>query len=149
MTNRNIITKDDVPQIEELLKKGVIKAEVNVQLSADDFLNRLMKYVPVEIIGVYTVIEVNLKSLVNPQNERSWLMGLFIFGLVATFFYVKFYLKVVRYTQIFMTVLAFAVWVFSIGGWFTTLDFWKAGWGIIASVIYLFVVKIMRLDPLP
>jgi len=152
MRNRNIITKGDVLQSDDSLRTGVIRekamTERIAQPAADDYLDRLMKYVPVEIVGIYTIIEVNLKSLIIDANLGTWLLGLLIFGLIATFFYVRFYLKIVRWVQVLLTDLGFAVWVFTIGGWFDTLDFWKAEWGIIATVIYLLITKIVKLEPM-
>lgn len=152
MKNRNIITKQDLLKTEALLKSGDINAKAMADKialpTADDYIDRLMKFVPVEIVGLYTIIEVNLKSLFEGQYFGPWLLGLLIFGLIATFFYVRFYLKIVRWTQILITELGFTVWVFTIGGWFDTLNFWKAEWGIIAAVIYLFIVKVIKLEPI-
>jgi hypothetical protein len=152
MKNRNIITKHDLLKAKEHPGNEPLDARAGVAQAAppaaDDYMDRLMKFIPVETVGLYTIIEVNLKSLYNGQNLGPWLLGLLIFGMIATVFYVRFYLKVKRWIQVLMTDLGFAVWVFTIGGWFGTMSFWKAEWGIIAAVIYLFIIKIIRLEPI-
>jgi len=149
MKNRNLITAKDVEQLKTSLAKEEPIAVQDTQPTADDFLDRLMKYVPIEVIGLYTVIEVNLKGLVEQQNLKNWLLGLLVLSLICTFLYVKYYLKVIRTMQVFMSVLAVGIWVFSIGGWFGEFDFWAAGWGVIAVAIYAVIIKIMKLNPLP
>jgi hypothetical protein len=148
MKNRNIITKRDTERLKVLKEKGDLAASKEIPKNPDDYLDRLMKYVPVEILGAYLICEGVLRSTV--QNEiKIALLCLLLLGLVGTFFYVKIYLKVVRFMQVFMSILAFIVWVFSIGGWFGELGFWKAGYGTIAVIIYAVAVKIIKLPPLP
>jgi hypothetical protein len=149
--SRNIITKEDVrPLPEGPAAFGEAVGETPVQpTSPDSYFDRLTKYVPVEIIGAYMIIEGIIKTLLK-ETELSWaLLGLLLLGAVGAWFFAYRILQVLRWQQLAMTVFAFAVWVFSIGGWFGTFPFWAPGWGTIAVVIFGVMVQIVQLGPLP
>lgn len=147
MKDRNILTKKDIEELARI-RTTADPSDVPVP-TMDDYFDRLLKYVPVEIMGLYLVIEGLLKSMYDGPTINYYLLGLLIVGAFFTFWYVKRYLKVVRVFQVLMSVLAFLIWVFSMGGWFETQGFWQAGWGAIAVVIFAVTIKILRLPRLP
>lgn len=116
---------------------------------ADSYFDRLAKYVPVEIIGAYLLIEGLVKELTEGAAERWALLVLFLCGLAATWLFAWRVLHVARTAQLVMSVLAFAVWVFATGGWFATLRFWAPGWGTVAVIAFGVAVRIVQLGPLP
>jgi hypothetical protein len=147
MKNRDIITKKDLEKLRDLQKSSTLSKDV-VLPAVDDFLDRLMKYVPLEILGGYSICEGVIRSFVKDGLMLSLLI-LFILGIVGTYFYVKKYLNVTRYLQVYIAVLGFVIWVFSIGGWFGEFNFWKAGYGTIGVIIFAITVKILKLPSLP
>jgi hypothetical protein len=145
--NRNIITEADVPG--HFDESNV--AARGVPTTADDYLSRLLKYVPIEMISAYLIVAGIVESAYSEQQraQRIALGVLLVLGLVATWFYSARVLKISRTSQLIMTVVAFTVWVFAIGGVFATTDWYQPWMGTIAVVIFGVAVRIIGLGPLP
>ena len=154
MRNRNIFTNADIEELKSLQEESDTDPKPEVP-SSDDFFDRLLMYIPIEIIGGYLIIESLLESMLKknldviPKILEYSLLGLLILGLIGTFTYLKYNLKIVRPLQIVMSLLAFAIWVLYSGGWFeVTFSFWQVGWGTIGVVIFAITVGIMKLPPI-
>jgi len=152
--NRNIITTEDLaPAVGGPDSLGGLPSTTPavpaVPAKADDYFDRLMKYIPVEIITAYLLIDGIIRSLLQPGALTWGLILVFLAGAVGTWFFAQQVLGITRRVQLTMSVIAFVVWVFAIGGWFSTLQFWVPGWGTIAVIIFGVLVKVVKLDPLP
>ena len=144
--DRNIITERD------LVRWSGRETTASASLiDADTYGDRLMKYVPVELISAYLVVQGLLQSAYkNDARARALALAILLAaGLVATWFFSARVLQVRRKGQLSMTVLAFAVWVFAIGGWFSTTGWWQAWMGTIAVIAFGVLVRIVDLPPLP
>ncbi len=146
--NRNIITKADAAR-KPAPSFGEPSEGLGAPASPDTYSDRLLKYVPVEIIGAYLLIEGLLRELLKGDALPWGLLALMLLGAVLTWFFSNRVLGVLRTAQLAMTVFAFFVWVFATGGWFSTMQFWAPGWGTIAVIIFGVMVQIVKLDPLP
>lgn len=144
--NRNILVEEDSPEL--VLESGSDDPRLP---SVDGYLSRLLKYVPVEIIGSYLIISGLLESAYAPATTaRRVSLGIFfLLGVVVSYAYAKRVLHVLRPAQLAMTSLAFAVWVFATGGVFATLAWWHPWMGTIAVVIFGVLVRLVGLGPLP
>ena len=144
--NRNILVEEDFPEL--VLESGSDDPRLP---SPDGYLGRLLKYIPVEIIGSYLIISGLLESAyASTTTARRVSLGLFfILGVIVSYAYAKRVLHVVRATQLAMTSLAFAVWVFATGGAFATLTWWHPWMGTIAIVMFGVLARIVGLGPLP
>jgi len=77
-----------------------------------DYKSKLLKLIPSEIIAAYIIL-----SGIIPQEEIKW--GLLILSaalLVLVPFYLLFVQKVWHVGQVIASTMAFAVWVYSLGG---------------------------------
>jgi len=105
---RNIILTSHAPKI------GTMSATP----SADDYMSRLVKLVPAEIISVYlfafNLIKGNSKTPADGSETLQWI----IFGimLVATPIYLKKILKMESNAQVVLCTFSFLLWVFAMGG---------------------------------
>jgi hypothetical protein len=144
--NRNILVEEDFPEL--VLESGSDDPRVP---TPDGYLGKLIKYIPVEIIGSYLIISGLLESAyASATTARRVSLGLFfILGILVSYAYAKRVLHVVRASQLAMTSLAFAVWVFAAGGVFATLAWWHPWMGTIAVVMFGVLVRIVGLGPLP
>jgi len=129
---RRIITKKDIE-----LKK--VKIEKN---EPDKYIDRLMKYIPGEIVALYlTLYGLALGSETEiPFMEITWLI--FAIGIVFTPIYLWRILEVEKWYHILISTIAFMVWVFAIGGPFKFFDWYHPTIGAIVLVIYTFVIPI-------
>jgi hypothetical protein len=152
--NRNIITEADVQRVAPKAKRpGDLSANASgvttIPPKVDTYFDRLTKYIPMEIIGAYLVVEGLLKELLKTEELAVGLLVLFLLGMLSTWFFARRVLNVVRTSQLTMSAFAFFVWVFATGGWFVTLEFWAPGWGTIAVVVFAVMVRILNIGPLP
>lgn len=151
--NRNILVEADFP--ERYLEAGSddpnAASDVPSRRTPDDYLTRLLLYIPVEIIGGYLIIAGVLQSAYPSVGaaQRTSLGVLFALGVISSYFYAQRVLKVLRTTQLVMTAVAFTVWVFTTGDLFATFAWWHPWMGTIAVVVFGVLVKLVGLGPLP
>ncbi len=146
--NRNIVTKEDAKAM-QAPSYGAPAGAAGAPANADSYSDRLLKYVPVEIIGAYLLIEGLLRELLKGDSLPWGLLALLLLGAVGAWLFSTQVLGVLRPVQLAMTVFAFVVWVFATGGWFSTMQFWAPGWGTIAVIVFGVMVQIVKLSPLP
>jgi hypothetical protein len=116
----------------------------------DDFSARLLKYVPLEIVGAYLALQGLISTAyAHRPSLHWWLLALLIIGVVGSWFFAGRVMGVIRVGQLTMTCLAFAVWVLATGGWFATNGWYSAWMGTAAVVIFGVLVRVVRLPPLP
>lgn len=164
--NRNVITEQDITNLrdenfpgpktlESSPPAGVISSRVGMteaQLpipTADGFLTTLLKYVPLEVVGSYLFIENLLKPLDQDWTEWALLALLLTTVLVALPVYMRQALNVVRPLQVLMGGAGMAVYVFALGGWFATQEWYHPALGSIGLAVYAFLVKVVHLPALP
>ena len=148
--DRNIVTHVDVfrqrgPRNRGEEDKGSLKAPI----TADDYLSRLVKYVPIEIIGAYILVSGILETAYPTGVSRAVALGILLaVSSVATYAYSRRVLRIVRGRQVAVSVLAFVVWVFATGGVFSYWS-WYAPWmGTVAMIGFGVSVKIVNVPPL-
>mgnify|MGYP005851882159 CR=1 FL=1 len=86
-------------------------SDLRPQAVADGYSDVLLKLIPAEVIGVYLAMQ---SILSNAQEiSRFTPLVVFLFGVFATYFYLRFTLKVAHTRQILLSVGAFCVWAYS------------------------------------
>ena len=112
--------------------------------TTEEYLGRLLKLIPSEIIAAYMVVQGFI-----PVESAKW--GLSIVSLVLliiTPFYLKYTQKVEKNTQIFVSTASFVIWVYAIGGPFVL---WNIHRTWIASVLLLlwttFIPQFFKITP--
>lgn len=79
--------------------------------ASDDYSDKLLKLIPAEVIGIYLSMTTILN---NAQDVSEYTAPLvFLFGVFATYFYLRFTLKVTNLIQLLVSVGAFCVWAYS------------------------------------
>ena len=106
--------------------------------SQEDFLGRLSKYIPAEIVGLYLAATAPVPKTEGGHSTLLWI----IFGacLIVTPIYMGFVTRDPQkgplWLQVLLATIAFPVWVFAIGGPFTFLSWYR---GYIATIVLIFV----------
>lgn len=125
---------------------------------ADDFWNRLMKGIPLPVIGGYLATADILNSVTDDESQGAreivfWLVYLF-FGVITPLF-ARRVLGVIRRRQLVLSTVAFLLWGFALGGPFDISFAWWAPWiggiAVICSAVLLMVIEpaSARDDPVP
>lgn len=116
----------------------------------DGYLTKLLKYVPVEVLGAYLFMAGVVNANVTSQHDRRmWLGGLLIGILVLTIPYDWQVLGIARLTQVGMSVLGVAVYVFALGGWFATTTWYHQWYASIAVPLFAYLAAVLKLPALP
>ncbi len=106
----------------------------------DEYLDRLLKLIPGETVAAYLfvvgVIQTALKA--QPSALGLWLWIVFAVIGVGNFFYWK-RAKVTDPAQYVLLTLAYAVWVFTIGGPFATTGWYQPFMGSVILGMFTFL----------
>ncbi len=118
------------------------------QAKLDGYFDKLIKYIPTEIVGAWIAITGLIKGTSDiPTNNILWIL-FFIFA-VLTFFSIRKQTfdpkKPPAIKQTIISTIAFIVWVFALGEPFNTLGFYKPVYGSILLILYNLIIPLI--DP--
>ena len=153
---RQIITDRDLKKLQSDIKykyykskKGTLKFEEIPKTGSppevDNYFGRLIKYIPAEVIAFYTTLNGLIKSLTDiPNNTQILFMWIaFGLGLISTPLYLIRIWRVKRYSQIFISTISYAIWVFSIGSVFSLYTWYRGYYGSILLVVVTFFIPMI------
>ena len=127
-------------RIRTIAVQGSQKGEV------DTYFDRVVKFVPADIVGAWVAAAGIVKGAAGiPTQKVLWIV--FVFGLLLTPFWT------LRQTheegaprallQAGIATLAFAVWVFALGGPFASLPFYHEVYGSLVLIGFTLVVGLI------
>lgn len=137
---RSIITRRGV---EAQAAKRTL-AEGAGETHADDYSTRLLKYIPAEVVAVYVFVEGIIRQSADAPSIQTLLWIVFGFIFILTPFYLWRVQKVQKWVQLLVSTIAFAVWVFSMGGPFASLIWYKPIYGAVLLPLFTFAVGIIE-----
>lgn len=160
--NRNVITEADVQALTQpsVPSKPRAAAEPAGEPAAppppppgtptaDDFWSRLLKYIPIEVIGAYLAATGLVSAASSHRTREIILWIIFSVALVMTPVYLRKLGGVVRTRQLLVSAAAFAVWAFALGGPFAESWSGYEPWmGSIAVILSAFVLGGVTVPPL-
>ena len=117
--------------------------------SADDYMSRVLKHIPSEIVMAYIAIDGVLRTSYNPNvwSERQTLQKLLWITLatltVITPLWLWRVMRVRRPSQLFISTLSVVVWLFALGGPFALLAWYEPAFGAIVLPLYTLIVPII------
>lgn len=118
--------------------------------SEDDYLTKIVKYIPVEVLAAYLFMAGVIDSnITNRHDHAIWLGCLLIGVLILTIPYDFRVLNVVRWQQVAVSVVGIAVYVFAVGGWFATTTWYHQWYASIVVPVFGLLIAILKLPPLP
>jgi FtsH-binding integral membrane protein len=154
--NRNIVTVSDLKQIKK--SRAQSTGQVNLEavgevneistandsnLTSDNYVDRLMKYIPAEVIAAYMTLAGIVKSSPQPNDPLlHWVI--FLVVLVGGFFYLRKPAGVKKPVQLIISLLAIVVWVFYLGGPFKAIGWYSDIWAALILPIYTFFVPLIE-----
>lgn len=129
--------------------RQVIKSDRLVEKKAeeegqDKYLSRLLKLIPGETVALFLFLIGILKSSLSPDGRelQVWLWVIFGIMLVLNIFYLIKLETVTDPAQLGILTLAFAIWVYTIGGPFVYLSFYRPFIGSIILGLFTFCIPI-------
>jgi len=108
------------------------------QQENDTYRERLFKYIPAEVVTLYLFLNTTVAADKSIPRFLYWVI--FFAGLVGTPIYLRFAQKVAVPLQLIISTVAFAVWVFALGGPFSEIPGYKPIYGAVLLPIFTFFV---------
>ncbi len=147
---RTVISKQDLEKVKNIqtdvlggdVKTLGFKSKVDVPVEPDKYMLRLLKYIPTEIIALYVTLEAIVHSLTPVDLGLYWII--FIFCFAATPLYLWRKEKVYKILQLTISTIAFLVWVFTMGGPFISLGWYRSIYGALGLPVYTFLVALIE-----
>ncbi|NEP35644.1 MULTISPECIES: hypothetical protein [unclassified Moorena] len=120
--------------------------EAKSRAKIDGYFDRLIKYIPSEILGAWIAIKGVLTSANDVPINLIWVV--FIFLVFVTPFWI---LKLTSesnkppaVTQIVVSTGAFVVWVFALGEPFSSLGFYRPVYGSLLLILYNIIIPLFN-----
>ena len=127
--------------LKELQKTRVATGAPN-DVKPDDYAARLIKHIPAEVVAVYVFVEGVIRQASGPSPSSTLLWITFGVLTVLTPLYLWRVQKVTKWVQLLICTLSFALWVFSLGGPFSTLGWYLPIYGAVALPLFAFMIAI-------
>ena len=117
----------------------------------DDLPNRLLKYIPADVVGLWIAGNSLIQSQPDASSRSGLLWLLFVVGLVFTFLWTNKQTKEKNrppaWRQIVLCCVTFTVWVFAIGGPFASLPFYQPIQGSLLLLFYSAAIPFLPAPP--
>jgi hypothetical protein len=116
---------------------------------ADNYLSRVLKYIPSEIVMAYISMDGILRTCYNPNlwaDRQMLLKLLWIISAILTVLtplWLWRVMRVRRLSQLFISTISVPVWLFALGGPFALLDWYRPALGAIALPLYTLILPII------
>ena len=109
---------------------------------ADKYTSRLIKYVPAVVLALYLTLDAIIRSSGKISLAGYW--AIFILGIFGTYLYLWRVERVHKQLQLLISVGAYCIWVFTLGGPFVNLSWYDPIYGSLALPIYTFFIPIIE-----
>lgn len=116
------------------------------QKEPDNWVGRVIKEIPADVIAVYLAVAGIIKSINNASVQNNFHWVVFFLLLVMTPLYQWRVKKITKWLQIGLSTVAFLVWVFSIGGPFTQFTWYTPVLGTLILPVYTLLLAIIQPD---
>lgn len=140
--SREVITREETQQ--GVSFQATPAAPAGSAATADQYADRLMKYIPGEVVSLFILLNglaANAPETI-PRVPLQW--GVFGILLVGTWFYLRRILHVTKWQQLVISTVAFVIWVFFLGGPFTSLSWYDQFYGTFLLPLYTFGVGLIE-----
>ena len=141
---REIITLKDINELQKL--SGKIPAGQSIPAAADSYFDRLFKYIPAELVAGYIFVNGVVKQLTEQKEMILLQWTLFAVFCLLTPLYLWKVQKVTKISQLTISLLSFTVWVFALGGPFSTTLWYNPLYGYILLPVFTIVIAIWEAE---
>ena len=155
---REVISKNDVAnlhkQLQELAdlrqKLGAVAAAGAPlpDVTEDKYKDRLLKYIPADVIAIYLTLQGFVAMLNNPAPIRALHWAVFGIILVITIPWQRKVAKIGKWAQVWIGVGAFIVLAITVGEPFTAANlgvWYQSAYGAMILALYTFLIPLWEI----
>jgi len=113
----------------------------------DGYFDKLIKYIPTEIVGGWIAITGLIKSASDiPTNTILWILLVIFTGLTAVYILKQTFepKKPLAIKQTSISTIAFMVWVFALGEPFESLSFYNPVYGSVLLILFNLTIPLVN-----
>ncbi len=103
-----------------------------------DYKSKLLKLIPSEIVAAYMVIE----AIIPDNRKYIGTLVISVILLIMVPLYLKQVYKVKRFGQHIYVMIAFVIWIYSLGGPFKHWNLWEAWIGSSLLILYTLCIPL-------
>jgi hypothetical protein len=141
--SRQIVTQTDLTGSKKVTR-GAATAQVDTTpQKKDEYMDRLLKFIPADVITCYAFVQGFISKLPTPEKIKTVQWIVFIVFCILTPLYL-WKLKIHKIQQLVISLLAFIIWVYTIGGPFASLSWYDVLYGSIILPIFTFGVAFIE-----
>jgi hypothetical protein len=162
--NLNIITAEDATRIaaatrvtetppSEIAKQGTTRKAGKVpQVTEDDLYTRILKFIPVPLIGLYLFIVNGVLGTIKEKDHHDarrivvWLVFIGFGALIAIYLHNS---GVHRKMQIAISLIAYGAWATASAGPFQLISGWNDGFASLIAAGVVAIAFAFKVKPLP
>ena len=143
---RQVFTLSDIRQLQEPGRTGNEPAGTRIAATTDSYTDRLLKYIPAEVVTLYMLVLglTGKFSAAGDMKVIQWVI--FVIFCLLTYGYLRRVAKVHKVQQLLISILAFIVWVFALGGPFALYSWYNPVYGEILLPVYTFTIAIWEAE---
>jgi len=139
---RQIVTRREAAQ--RLTANVNAPGRTAAESVADDYLSRIVKYVPVEVITLFALVNGAILQSPGQASNAGLLWIVFAVITALTPLYLWRVQKVTKVVQLAVSTMAFAVWVFYVGGPFALCGWYQPLYGVVLLPIFTFGIGLIE-----
>lgn len=130
--------------------RRIITSQLEAQtekIKLDGYFDKLLKYIPTEIVGGWIAITGLIRSASGiPNNTILWILLIVFTGLTAAYIFQQTFdpKKPPAVKQTTISSIAFIVWVFALGEPFNSLIFYRPIYGSILLIVYNLTIPLIN-----
>lgn len=155
---REVISKNDVAnlkaqlqELDDLRKKlGAVAGggPPAPEITEDKYKDRLLKYIPADVIAIYLTLQGFVAMLHDPAPIRALHWVVFAIILIITIPWQRKVAKIGKWTQVWIGTGAFVVWAITVGEPFTATNlgvWYQSAYGAIILALYTFLIPLWEI----
>lgn len=142
--SREIVTRMDVVRFNDSGPATPGTYAENLPPAGDRYADRLLKYIPAEAVVCYLFVLGVMEKLSGENEIRIFQWSVFVVFCILTAMYLWRVLDVRKFMQIAISVMAFVVWVFALGGPFALLPWYDPVYGEILLPVFTFTIALIE-----
>jgi hypothetical protein len=130
----------ETEKVGELLEKLPVKPVEK----ADSYTDRLLKYIPAEVIALYVTFDSIIRANATQASSNNMIYWIiFFFCFFGTILFLRRMNNVKSVLQIIISLGALTVWVFTLGGPFKDLSWYEELYGALLLPAYTFLIPLI------
>lgn len=143
---REVLTLKDIRNYNKSADSSRLAEEAVYPVGKDNYVDRLFKYIPAELVAGYIFVLGVMKRLTDTGEIRILQWLLFLLFCILTPLYLWRVQKVRKLQQHIISLLSFVIWVFALGGPFALYSWYNPLYGEILLPVFTLVVAVWEAE---